>query len=123
LLLSVFTNQLSIYLSYLEDKEVLNGVVNNVAKVSETAMIESTSEENLDKDVQETTGGSSIISILKVNRPEWFYISVGCITSVITGSALPVYGLVFGDIIGVSIFVNFDFRFNKSFSFYLGFSR
>jgi hypothetical protein len=47
LLLSIFTNQLSIYLSYLEDKEVLNGVVNNVAKVSETAMIESTSEENL----------------------------------------------------------------------------
>jgi hypothetical protein len=47
LLLSVFTNQLSIYLSYLEDKEVLNGVVNNVAQVSETAMIESTSEENL----------------------------------------------------------------------------
>ncbi|XP_068901227.1 ATP-dependent translocase ABCB1-like isoform X2 [Tenebrio molitor] len=86
---------------FTEDKEVLNGVVNNVAKVSETAMIESTSEENLDKDVQETTGGSSIISILKVNRPEWFYISVGCITSVITGSALPVYGLVFGDIIGV----------------------
>jgi hypothetical protein len=65
-----------------------------------------------DKDVQETTGGSSIISILKVNSPEWFYISVGCITSVITGSALPLYGLVYGDIIGVSIFVNFDFRSN-----------
>ncbi|KAJ3619098.1 hypothetical protein MTP99_005885 [Tenebrio molitor] len=85
---------------FTENKEVLNGV-NNVAKVSETAMIETTSEEKLDKDVQETTGGSSIISILKVNSPEWFYISVGCITSVITGSALPLYGLVYGDIIGV----------------------
>ncbi|XP_068902279.1 ATP-dependent translocase ABCB1-like [Tenebrio molitor] len=86
--------------AFTEGKKVLNGV-NNVAKVSETAVIESTSQENLDKDVQESTGGSSIISILKVNRPEWFYILVGCITSVITGSALPVYGLVFGDIIGV----------------------
>ncbi|XP_068902276.1 multidrug resistance protein 2-like [Tenebrio molitor] len=85
---------------FTEDKEVSSGV-KNVAKVSETAMIENTSEQNLDKDVQESTGGSSIISILKVNKPEWFYILVGCIASVITGSALPVYGLVFGDIIGV----------------------
>ncbi|CAH1380444.1 unnamed protein product [Tenebrio molitor] len=87
----IFTNHLTVSLSYSEDKEVLNGV-SNMAKVSETAV---------DKDVQETTRGSSIISILKLNRPEWFYILVGCVASVITGSALPVYGLVFGDIIGV----------------------
>jgi hypothetical protein len=43
---NIFTNHLTVSLSYSEDKEVLNGV-GNVAKVSETAMIESTSEKNL----------------------------------------------------------------------------
>jgi hypothetical protein len=43
---NIFTNHLTVSLSYSEDKEVLNGV-SNVAKVSETAMIESTSEKNL----------------------------------------------------------------------------
>jgi hypothetical protein len=46
LLLNIFTNHLTVSLSYSEDKEVSNGV-KNVAKVSETAMTESTSEENL----------------------------------------------------------------------------
>jgi cobalamin synthase len=57
------------------------------------------------------------MSILKVNRPEWFYILVGCIASVITGSALPVYGLVFGDIIGVSILLIFVFVLIRIFHF------
>jgi hypothetical protein len=46
LLSSVFTNHLTVTLSYSEEKEVSNGV-SNVAKVSETAMTESTSEKNL----------------------------------------------------------------------------
>jgi hypothetical protein len=46
LLSNILTNHLSIYLSYSKDKEVLNRV-SNVAKVSETAVTESTSEENL----------------------------------------------------------------------------
>jgi hypothetical protein len=46
LLSNIFTNHFSVYLSYSEGQEVLNGV-NNVAKVSETAVIESTSQENL----------------------------------------------------------------------------
>jgi hypothetical protein len=46
LLSNIFTNHLSVYLSYSEDKELSSGVT-NAAKVSETAMLESTSEENL----------------------------------------------------------------------------
>jgi hypothetical protein len=46
LLSNIFTNHFTVYLSYSEGKKVLNGV-NNVAKVSETAVIESTSQENL----------------------------------------------------------------------------
>jgi hypothetical protein len=43
---NIFTNHLTVSLSYSDGKEVLNGV-SNVAKVSETATTESTSEENL----------------------------------------------------------------------------
>jgi ABC-type transport system involved in Fe-S cluster assembly fused permease/ATPase subunit len=46
LLSSIFTNHLTVSLSYSEDKEVLNGV-SNVAKLSETAVVESASEEKL----------------------------------------------------------------------------
>jgi hypothetical protein len=46
LLSNILTNHLSVYLSYSKDKEVLNGV-SNVAKASEPAITESTSEENL----------------------------------------------------------------------------
>jgi hypothetical protein len=46
LLSNIFTNHLSISLSYSGNKEVLNGV-SNVVKMSETAMVESTSVENL----------------------------------------------------------------------------
>ncbi|XP_063931284.1 ATP-dependent translocase ABCB1-like isoform X2 [Zophobas morio] len=84
-----------------EEKALINGIQKVAASMpEESTLTESCSEENLD-DSNVTNKGSSIISILKVNKPEWFYIMVGCITSVITGAALPVYGLVFGDIIGV----------------------
>jgi hypothetical protein len=46
LLSNIFTNHLSISLSYSGNKEVLNGV-SNVVKMSETAMVENTSVENL----------------------------------------------------------------------------
>ncbi|RZC36876.1 ABC tran domain containing protein, partial [Asbolus verrucosus] len=82
-----------------EEKEI-NGVC-NVTTPNETAITEDFPDENNLNDTEESNRGSSIVSILKMNRPEWFYITVGCITSVITGAALPVYGLVFGDIIGV----------------------
>jgi hypothetical protein len=75
LLLSVFTNQLSIYLSYLEDKEVLNGVVNNVAKVSETAMIESTSEENL-----VSTYSLLLLLIFFIYRPNKYNFERSCMS-------------------------------------------
>jgi hypothetical protein len=46
LLSNIFTNYLSVYLSYSKDKEASSGAT-NAAKVSETAMVESTSEDKL----------------------------------------------------------------------------
>ncbi|XP_044268848.1 ATP-dependent translocase ABCB1-like isoform X3 [Tribolium madens] len=82
-----------------EEQQRQNGVV-EMTKTSETAVAEGISTEDLN-DTKEENKGSAIIQILKMNKPEWFHILTGCITSVINGSALPIYGLVFGDIIGV----------------------
>ncbi|KAI2474298.1 ATP binding cassette (ABC) transporter subfamily B member, partial [Diabrotica virgifera virgifera] len=38
--------------------------------------------------------------VLKLNASEWFYILIGCLSSLITGASLPIYGLVFGGIMG-----------------------
>ncbi|KAK4872649.1 hypothetical protein RN001_014678 [Aquatica leii] len=44
---------------------------------------------------------SSLWAIMKYNSPEWWAIVIGCISSVVTGAAMPMYGIVFGDVIGV----------------------
>lgn len=44
----------------------------------------------------------SLLKIMKMNSPEWLIILVGCLASIISGASLPVYALVFGDIVGVS---------------------
>ncbi|XP_049818455.1 ATP-dependent translocase ABCB1-like isoform X2 [Aethina tumida] len=43
----------------------------------------------------------SLLKIMKMNSPEWLIILVGCLASIISGASLPVYALVFGDIVGV----------------------
>nr|CAD1918043.1 ABCB transporter [Chrysochus auratus] len=42
----------------------------------------------------------TLLKVMKMNMKEWFPILVGCISSVLTGASLPVYGLVFGEIVG-----------------------
>lgn len=44
---------------------------------------------------------SPVWEILKLNSPEWFYIFLGCVGAIIAGASLPLYSIVFGDIVGV----------------------
>jgi hypothetical protein len=44
----------------------------------------------------------SMFTILKKNMPEWPYILMGCVGAIVSGFAMPVFGVLFGDIIGVS---------------------
>lgn len=46
----------------------------------------------------------SKIRLLKMCAPEWPYILVGSIAAIIMGLFTPIYGIVFGDILGVRIF-------------------
>lgn len=45
----------------------------------------------------------SVIEVLKLNKTEWFPLLVGLICSIVSGASLPVYGIIFGDIVGVSV--------------------
>ncbi|KRT86174.1 AAA protein, partial [Oryctes borbonicus] len=44
---------------------------------------------------------SPVFEILKLNSPEWYFIFIGCIGAIISGASIPLYSIVFGDIVGV----------------------
>ncbi|KAM8712490.1 hypothetical protein ACLKA7_012923 [Drosophila subpalustris] len=44
---------------------------------------------------------SPLLGIMKMNKPEWPQIAVGCVSSIIMGCAMPVFALLFGSIIQV----------------------
>ncbi|KAF2883638.1 hypothetical protein ILUMI_22510 [Ignelater luminosus] len=53
-------------------------------------------------DTEDTeTTSSSLWAIIKFNSPEWWVILIGCISSVVTGAGMPIYAIVFGDVLGV----------------------
>lgn len=44
---------------------------------------------------------SAMVPIMRLNKPEWPQITCGCISSVIMGCAMPLFAVLFGEIIGV----------------------
>ena len=42
-----------------------------------------------------------ISRLLKRNSPEWFYISIGAIASFLMGATMPIFSILFGDVLGV----------------------
>ncbi len=43
----------------------------------------------------------STLRIIKANAPEWFYIGLGGLASIIMGGSMPVYAFIFGEVLGV----------------------
>lgn len=44
---------------------------------------------------------ASLWTVMKMNASEWWQIFVGCISSLIMGGAMPIFAVLFGEIIGV----------------------
>jgi hypothetical protein len=44
----------------------------------------------------------SMMMILNKNMPEWPLILIGSLGSIVMGCAMPIFGVLFGDILGVS---------------------
>lgn len=54
-----------------------------------------------DVDLEEEAPTVPVMKIMLLNKPEWFHILVGSISSIITGFAMPIFAVLFGDILGV----------------------
>ncbi|XP_030388009.1 ATP-dependent translocase ABCB1 [Scaptodrosophila lebanonensis] len=61
---------------------------------------ESEEEEKLKK-VKSKEKSSPMKSVMRMNQPEWPQITIGCISSIIMGCAMPVFAVLFGSIIEV----------------------
>ena len=57
----------------------------------------------------ETIREVSAIKIIKLSKPESFYIFLACLASIIVGCSPPIFSTFFGDVIDVSKFVNHGF--------------
>lgn len=55
-------------------------------------------EDDANTDKEQST---SLMKIMRSNSPEWLEVTIGCITSLIMGCAMPVFAILFGDVIGV----------------------
>ncbi|KAF5272755.1 hypothetical protein FQA39_LY07782 [Lamprigera yunnana] len=53
------------------------------------------------EDAKEEKSSSSLWAIMKYNSPEWWAITIGCICAIVTGAGMPIYAIVFGDVMGV----------------------
>ncbi|KAL3285372.1 hypothetical protein HHI36_019479 [Cryptolaemus montrouzieri] len=71
-------------------------------ELKSTASMNSADEDKfIDEEEFDELGSGSFLQIIKMNSPEWFQISMGCIGSIITGCSSPFFALLFGDIVGV----------------------
>ncbi|XP_060520775.1 ATP-dependent translocase ABCB1-like isoform X2 [Cylas formicarius] len=59
-----------------------------------------------DEETEEMSSFWVIMKILKVNSREWLAFLTGCLASVLNGASLPLYGLIFGDIVGVLVILD-----------------
>lgn len=51
------------------------------------------------------TRDTSVFQLLKLNAPEWPYLTLGILGSIVMGFSMPIFAILFGDIIGVNILI------------------
>lgn len=56
------------------------------------------------QDEDDTVAPISTLKILKMNASEWPYIVGGVMGAAIQGTVLPVYAVLFGEVLGVSLY-------------------
>jgi len=84
----------------------LGRLMRTVSKTSSTGSASHTHEDErmpvIEDAEEEDPPPISMLTILKKNMPEWKYIFLGCVGSIIIGFAMPIFGVLFGGILGVS---------------------
>ncbi|XP_059510600.1 ATP-dependent translocase ABCB1 isoform X1 [Stegostoma tigrinum] len=83
---------------------------------------EHTTEANeQEKELEESLQEISYSRILALNKPEWLYIAVGLLTSMISGAVSPAFAVVFSKIIGVFAILDPDLKRQRTAMFSLMF--
>merc|ERR1719233_2613030 len=59
------------------------------------------SENAIVPELEETLVEVDTARIVKMNLPEWPYVLVGLLGSIVMGGAMPVYAILFGEVLGV----------------------
>jgi hypothetical protein len=81
-------------------------MTSTVSRTSSTGSVSHTHEDEasplVDDAEEEEPPQISMLTILKKNMPEWPYILLGSVGSLVVGFAMPIFGVLFGNIIGVS---------------------
>jgi hypothetical protein len=83
----------------------LDRLMSTVSRTSSTGSASHTHEDErpqVEDAEEEEPPPISMMTILKKNMPEWPFILLGCVGAMVTGFAMPVFGVLFGDILGVS---------------------
>ncbi|XP_018319200.1 multidrug resistance protein 1 [Agrilus planipennis] len=80
---------------------------NGVAFRQQSSVMSSEPDEDDDKIIYDDNefemkpSTSSLWSIIQFNAPEWWQIVIGCLASTFVGFAMPIFAILFGDILGV----------------------
>ena len=68
---------------------------------SPKVVVRSTQRVDQEKDGEGTDEGDvGMIRIMKVNSPEWPHVLCGILASVVVGAWIPVYAVLFGEVLG-----------------------
>jgi hypothetical protein len=91
---------------YICADQVFGKLMRTVSRTSSTRSASHTHEDErmpvIEDDEEEDPPQISMLTILKKNMPEWPYIVLGSVGSIIIGFAMPIFGVLFGGILGVS---------------------
>lgn len=70
-------------------------------RLSKKSKKERTLSIHLGKEEETANNQVGLLRLLKYNRPEWLYIVIGILASIVSGAIMPIYGILFGEILGV----------------------
>merc|ERR1719419_73972 len=68
---------------------------------SKKSVVRMESENTIVPELEETLVEVDTARIVKMNLPEWPYVLIGLLGSIVMGGAMPVYAILFGEVLGV----------------------
>ena len=87
-------------LETLEQKNLAKTTLNQIQPQT-AEKINNSTQQSLPLPAPDIEKNISIWKILKLNKPEWEYITLGVIGSAILGLSMPVYAMVYGELMGL----------------------